>query len=261
MKRQYAPLFIFAALLIGSIVYFEGVRNRNHGPAQVGGNGVIEAVEIDMGTSLAGRILKIPVYEGNPVKKGEIITRIDDAQLAAKERAAQSALKMRTAEYKRVKALFASGGISRSSMDQAETALTAAKSNLEVIRSMRQEAVLRAPRDAVVLTVNADEGEMAFPGMSIITLADLEHMWMKIYVPQTMLSRVHLGQKAVLKLDSGETFTGHVSYVSKEAEFTPKTIQVRQERTKLVFAVKISVNNVDGILKPGMPAEGRLIEK
>ncbi len=120
--------------------------------------------------------------------------------------------------------------------------------------------VLRSPLAGVILRKHVEPGEMIAAGTPVVTIADLQNIWLKIYIPEPELGRIKLGQVAEVTTDSyrGKVYRGRVTYISSEAEFTPKNVQTQEERVKLVFAVKISVNNPDQELKPGMPADARL---
>ncbi len=120
--------------------------------------------------------------------------------------------------------------------------------------------VLRSPQGGVVLRKHVEPGEMIAAGTPVITLADLDNIWLKIYIPEPQLGRVKLGQIAEVRTDSypGKVYRGTVSFISAEAEFTPKTIQTAEERVKLVFAVKVRLDNPRQELKPGMPADAVL---
>ncbi|HSF03389.1 MAG TPA: efflux RND transporter periplasmic adaptor subunit, partial [Solirubrobacterales bacterium] len=117
--------------------------------------------------------------------------------------------------------------------------------------------VLRTPQAGVVLRKHVEPGEMIAAGTPVVTIADLGDIWLKIYVPEPELGRIKLGQTADITTDSypGKSYPGTVTFISSEAEFTPKNIQTQEERVKLVFAVKISVANPNQELKPGMPAD------
>jgi HlyD family secretion protein len=117
--------------------------------------------------------------------------------------------------------------------------------------------VLLAPQAGVVLRKHVEPGEMIAAGTPVVTIADLRDIWLKIYVPEPQLGRIKLGQTADITTDSypRKTYPGTVTFISSEAEFTPKTIQTQEERVKLVFAVKITVANPNQELKPGMPAD------
>lgn len=120
--------------------------------------------------------------------------------------------------------------------------------------------VLTAPQAGIVLRKHVEPGEMIAAGTPAVTLADLTDVWLKIYVPEADLGRVKLGQTAEVTTDSyrGKVYRGTVSFINSEAEFTPKNVQTQEERVKLVFAVKIRLENPNQELKPGMPADARL---
>jgi HlyD family secretion protein len=121
--------------------------------------------------------------------------------------------------------------------------------------------ILRSPQAGVVLRKHVEPGEIIAAGTPAVTLADLRNIWLKIYVPEPQLGRVKLGQNAELTTDSykGKVYRGRVTFINSEAEFTPKNVQTQEERVKLVFAVKITVDNPDQELKPGMPADAKIL--
>lgn len=137
-----------------------------------------------------------------------------------------------------------------SRVKQAEAAVKVSVARLE-------ESVLSAPLSGVVLRKNAEAGEIALPGIAVYTIGDLKHPWIKVYVKEDKLGLVKLGQKAEITTDSypDKKYEGVVTFISSEAEFTPKNVQTREERVKLVFGVKVSVKNINDELKPGMPAD------
>ncbi|MEW6570488.1 MAG: efflux RND transporter periplasmic adaptor subunit [Nitrospirota bacterium] len=106
-------------------------------------------------------------------------------------------------------------------------------------------------------------GETVAQGIPIYTIGDLENPWVKIYVKEDKIGRLKLGQKAEVTTDSypGKIYGGTVTYISSEAEFTPKHVQTQEERVKLVFGVEVSVKNVNQELKPGMPADVKILLK
>jgi HlyD family secretion protein len=120
--------------------------------------------------------------------------------------------------------------------------------------------VLVSPQAGIVLRKHVEPGEMIAAGTPAITIADLANIWLKIYIPERELGRVKLGQAAEITTDSyqGKTYRGTVTFINSEAEFTPKNVQTQEERVKLVFAVKITVENPNQELKPGMPADARV---
>jgi len=121
--------------------------------------------------------------------------------------------------------------------------------------------ILRSPQSGIVLRKHVEPGEMIAAGTPAITLADLKNIWLKVYVPEPQLGRLKLGQGVEVRTDSypGKVYRGEVSFISSEAEFTPKNIQTQEERVKLVFAVKIRLKSPNQELKPGMPADARIV--
>ncbi len=117
--------------------------------------------------------------------------------------------------------------------------------------------VLLTPQAGIVLRKHVEPGEMIAAGTPVVTIADLRDIWLKIYIPEPQLGRIKLGQTAETTTDSypGKTYRGTVTFISSEAEFTPKNVQTQEERVKLVFAAKITVDNPNQELKPGMPAD------
>ena len=108
---------------------------------------------------------------------------------------------------------------------------------------------------------NREPGELVSPGTVLITLSRLDEVWLSVYVPETRLANVKLGQPARVKLDGlDKMFKGTVTFVSPEAEFTPKNIQTPAQRARLVYRVKITLPNPEGIFKSGLPADGYLAE-
>lgn len=139
---------------------------------------------------------------------------------------------------------------------QADAALSAVKEKLN-------DTILYAPCKAVVLNKNVEAGDIVAAGVPVFTLGDMSRPWVKVYIKETKLKLIKLGQKAEVTADGfpNKTYPGYVSYIASEAEFTPKNIQTKEERVKLVFKVKVMVENKDGDLKPGMPADVKIIVK
>lgn len=133
---------------------------------------------------------------------------------------------------------------------QAEAALALARTNLAY-------ATVQAPMDGVVLAEHVEPGEVVAPGAAAVTIAKLNEVYLRVYLPEAKLGLIKLGQQVAVKTDSypGKWYMGRVSYISSEAEFTPRTVQTSEERVKLVYRVKVDVPNPAFELKPGMPAD------
>jgi HlyD family secretion protein len=133
---------------------------------------------------------------------------------------------------------------------QAQAAVALAETQLDHTR-------LVSPMAGVVLSHNIEPGEFVAAGTPVVTVADTVHVWVRAYLDQSDLGRVRHGQKVVVRTDSfpGRDFAGTVGFIASEAEFTPKTVQTPKERVKLVFRLKVDVENPKDELKPGMPAD------
>lgn len=136
---------------------------------------------------------------------------------------------------------------------QAEAALKALKDRLD-------DYAVKAPISGTILVKAVEEGEVVGPGQTLATIADLSILTVRLYVPEKYLGRVRLGQDVILRADSypDRQFSGKITFISSEAEFTPKNIQTKDERVKMVYAVKVSVENPEGLLKVGMPVDAEI---
>ena len=176
-----------------------------------------------------------------------------EAQQAQVERA-RGALKMSQANAFEVK---------RREQDiQARQAeVSRSKASLALIDSQIGDTTVISPVDGVVLVKSADVGEILAPGTSVMTVGDIDHPWLRGYVSETDLGKVKLGATAKVTTDSypGKIYTGRVTFISSEAEFTPKQIQTHQERVKLVYRIKIEIENPQHELKSNMPADAEIV--
>jgi HlyD family secretion protein len=135
------------------------------------------------------------------------------------------------------------------------------RASLQLIGSQISDTVAASPVDGVVLVKSADVGEVLAPGSSVVTVGDIDHPWLRGYINETDLAKVRIGSKARVTTDSypGKAYNGRVSFISSEAEFTPKQIQTQQERVKLVYRIKIEVENPNHELKSNMPADAEIL--
>lgn len=150
-----------------------------------------------------------------------------------------------------------------SGVQQAEAALAQAQAALALIDIQLEKAIITSPTDGVVLTRNLEEGEMLVPGSVALTIGQLDEVSLTVYIPETEYGKIKLGDTVSITVDSfpGENFSGTVTYISDQAEFTPRNVQTVDGRKTTVYAVKITVPNEKLELKPGMPADVIFIEK
>ena len=139
-------------------------------------------------------------------------------------------------------------------------AVRSATQNLDLAKVRLSYTELYAPVTGVVTTKQAQVGEVMSAGTPVVTIADLDHVWLRTYVPETDLAKVRWGQPATIRTDSypNKTYHGTVSFISPQAEFTPKSIETHKERVALVYRIKINIDNQSHELKPGMPADATI---
>jgi HlyD family secretion protein len=323
MKRAF--WLLAAAAIAGTAAYFynQSAKRKAEQANFMKLSGNIEAHESLVSFKVTGRLVDLPVEEGQMLKAGDLIARLDSAdysQQVAMDQASvlvrQRELALGLAGYRpqdiqagrlavlnakadldekkrdlaRYQALYAKDEIAGQVRDQAATAVTMAQATydraeqaysellegtrkedlavdradvrqaqqtLDMARILLSYTVLRAPFAGVILVRQAELGEVMQPGAPVITLADLAHIWVRVYVPETDLGRVRWGENVTVQTDTypGKQYHGRISFISSEAEFTPKSVQTEQERVTLVYRVKVDVDNPNFELKPGMPAD------
>jgi membrane fusion protein YbhG len=135
------------------------------------------------------------------------------------------------------------------------------RAQIALIDSQLADTVVASPIDGVVLVKAANVGEVLAPGTTVVTIGDIDHPWLRGYINERDLGRVKLGTKARITTDSypGKVYWGRVSFIASEAEFTPKQIQTSEERLKLVYRIKIDVDNPQHELKSNMPADAEIL--
>jgi len=244
----------------------------------------IQLRQAEAGVALAGAQLDL-------VRKGARIEDINQGEEALKQ--ADANLKVAGDDAARMRELAAKGSVTPKQKDDAEARLIVvqaqqaqareallklrqmsrpeevraagarlaqAQASVDLLRKSISDCTIISPVNGIVTRRPVEAGELVTPGTTVLTVSELDSVHVMIYVTEKELGRVGLGREAVVTIDSapGRTFKGLVTYISPEAEFTPKNVQTREDRIKLVFGVKVEVPNPDGLLKPGMPADAVL---
>lgn len=326
MKRLI-PVVILLAAAIAAGVYFYPRLTKKPGPVnQLTLSGNIEAHESLVGFKVPGRIVDLPIEEGQQVEQGTLLARLEAADYQQKVRIDEASVRVRESDLAltlagtreqevkasqqtmldaqadlaqkkldsdRAQRLFAKDEVSAQDRDHAATAFKRAEAVLkaaqerynEAVEGSRKEeiaiaranlaqananlglsrvnfgyAILRAPFAGVITVRQAELGEVVEPGSPVVTLADLDHIWLRAYIAETDLGRIHWGQAAAVTTDTypGKQYHGRISFISPDAEFTPKSVQTYQERVTLVYRIKIDIDNPNHELKPGMPADAHI---
>ncbi len=326
MKRAIPILILLSAVLFAGVYYYPRLAKKPQPVDQLTLSGNIEAHESLVGFKVEGRIVELPVEEGQQIEQGALLARLEDADLKQKVRIDEDTVRGRESnlaltlagtrqqelkatqqntidaqadfdekqlDNARMQTLFAKDEVSAQDRDLAATALKRAdatfkaaqqrynealegsrKEDIAIAQANLQEAgaslglsrvnlayaVLRAPSTGVITVRQAELGEVVAPGTPVVTIADLDHIWLRAYIAETDLGRIHWGQDAVITTDTypGKQYRGRISFIASDAEFTPKSVQTYEERVTLVYRIKIDIDNPNHELKPGMPADAHI---
>ncbi len=254
---------------------------------------LIDAAEHELRLSGANAALEQAVAQRDLVIAGARDESIEQARSRVRE--TQASADLAQATYDRARSLFERGSLTEQKLDEARAAserasagLSAAQEGLSMLlRGSREEEVrtvqarvdqaraqaalaqravdncrIVSPVDGTVTTKVSEPGEVVGAGTPIVTVSRLDRVWLSIYIPEDHLAQVALGDSAYVTVDGDDgVYAGTVTFISPEAEFTPRDVQTPDERTKLVYRVKIELDNSNGVFKPGMPADGYIGER
>ena len=272
-KKIIIILFIIFFIGVGAFVYF---GQKNNQQKELSYSGTIETTQAKLSFQVPGRVAQVNIQEGQPVLKDQIIAELDRAEFASRYDQAkanvtsvQETFKDTKKNYKRFEELFSKGVVTEKERDTVKLAYEVTKSRLAESESILNQASIRlgytqlkSPMDGVVTSRNIEPGETVNAGREVITISDLSRVDLKIFVDETEIGKVKPNQKVEVKIDTfpGKSYMGYVAFISSEGEFTPKIIQTKKERVKLVYLVKVSIVNPDFELKAGMPADALLAQ-
>jgi membrane fusion protein YbhG len=327
MKRRMAVLILAAAVIAAGVYFYPRLTRKTESENRLTLSGNVEAHESLVSFKVQGRIVDLPVEEGQSVERDALLARLDDADYRQKVRIdeanvhvresnlaltlagtreqevkasqqtmvdAQADLQQKKLDYDRAQRLYSKDEVSAQDRDHADSALkraeaifqaaqqrynqavegsrkediaiaranlTVASATLGLSRVNLDYATLRAPSAGVITVRQAELGEVVVPGTPVVTLADLDHIWLRAYIAETDLGRIRWGQEAKITTDTypGKQYRGRISFISSTAEFTPKSVQTYKERVTLVYRIKIDIENPNHELKPGMPADAHIV--
>jgi HlyD family secretion protein len=271
IKKSKLIILVSALLIIAaaSAAYFAFELTRDHKAIKVSGN--IEGNDVRISFRVGGQILNLLADEGSVLRIGQIVARLNTDELTkiqkeaeAQEKSAEFQYQLSKDEYIRNENIYKAGAISAQRRDQYKTTadtdwanVKRSRAQLELANTKLGWADLASPLNGYILVKSAEEGEVVQTGAPVFTAVDLNNIWVTAYINETDVGKVSLNQKATVKIDSfpHKSYRGWVSFISQQAEFTPKYIQTTTERVKLVYRIKVRVDNTDLELKPGMPAD------
>lgn len=188
---------------------------------------------------------------GSEKQRDDAATRRDVA--AARLEAARQAAQAARETLARLRA-----GARSEEIDAARARVAVVDAQIAALEKSRADATVMSPLAGVITTKLVDPGEIVAPRTPLVVVTDLDHAWANVYVDEPLVPRLTIGQSAILVTDAGQRIDGTVTFISPKAEFTPRNVQTADERAKLVYRVKVTVDNREGVLKQGMPVEAEL---
>lgn len=248
-------------------------------------SGTIEVDEVHVAPRTGGRVVELFVQEGDVLKKGQQLARLVAPEMEAQRKLAQAQietaeqdakaieaqLEFLRADARRQQTLLKNRTVSASEAERAESAANAQEKGLEAarMRIMQMRAQLAAtdaelrelevvaPNECVVEILNVKIGDVLAPNEELATLILPQHLWVRVYVPETWLGLIKIDDPVRVRVDSfpGEDFSGTVEQINRKAEFTPRNVQTVEDRIRQVFGVKIRLQNRDDKLRAGMSAD------
>jgi HlyD family secretion protein len=189
---------------------------------------------------------------GSQKQRDDAKARVDLAR--ERKRSAEERVRVARASLERVRA-----GARREELDNARARVAAVDAQIAVLEKSLRDAAVVAPVTGVVTQKLLDAGELVPPRAPLVIVTDLDHAWANLFVPEPVVPRLALGQAATIRTDAGTTVPGKVTFISPRAEFTPRNVQTADERSKLVYRVKVSADNAAGTLKQGMPVDADFV--
>ena len=238
MKKRLKIIIPILVLVIAGFLIWKHVAENKFTFA-----GTVEATEVDVPAQVSSTIATLAAEEGQAVTQGQLLVSLDGQDYKLSQAQADD-------DYQRGVKLFNSGSMPKETFNHLQ--------NQKQMADLRvQWCSIVSPLAGTVLTKYNEPGEWVNPGTKVFTLADLREVWCLIYVPQPDPIKLSYGftLKASLAEDPGKIFEGKVTHINDQAEFTPKNVQTEKERSNLVYAVKVTFPNPEGLLKPGMTLE------
>jgi len=248
-RPPVAVIVLVVLALAGAGYWYWSTQQAATDPDALGLPGTVESTEYQVASAIAGRITAVNVVEGDSVAAGDVIATLDDSALKLQVSQAEQGVKAAKAAVSQAKkdGTKAETDAARARQKQAEAAVEIAKIQLGY-------ATITAPHAGTVVAVPANAGENAGPGKALATLADPADLFVRVYVPEPDLGAVTTGQAAKVTATGG-SYDATVSFVAASAQFTPNTVETKEQRGNLVFEVRVRVTDPSGALKAGLPVD------
>ena len=256
-KRRHPPIPVIVAVLVliigGGSWWWWSSTQATATTAQWQQSGSMEANEYQVAAALSGRVTAVRVAEGDEVTKGQELVRLDRSSAKLVLEQARQGVKAAKAAVTNAKddddSTDADIAAARARLKQAEAAVKLAEVQLGY-------TIITAPTAGTIVSVTTNAGQNAGPGRTMLTIINPADLFVRVFVPETEIGKVAMGQASTLTTDSRtQTYSGKVSFIARRAEFTPNNVQTKDQRVKLVFEVRVRVRDTTGALKAGMPVD------
>ena len=249
-RRPPVPVIVLLVLLLaggGAWWWWSSQQAAADPPNRLSGS--VEATQYTAASVIGGRVAEVLVDEGAVVKAGDPLVRLDATplQLAVDQASAGVDAAKAVVTQKQDDGTKAEVAEAQARQAQAEAAVKLAEVQLGY-------ATIAAPHDGTVVTVTTNAGQNAAPGRALVTLVDTGDVWLRAYVPEPQLAAAKLGTTVQVSGDGLEPRDGEITWVAAQPEFTPNSVETRDQRTKLVYQVRVKVD-AGGVLKPGQPVD------
>jgi len=253
MKRIIPILAVIAVLALAGYFAWTWYSGTTAASTALGGSGTIETDQIAITPQTTGRILTAPGEEGVPVKKGDVLYTLDPSLVNLQVKQAQAGVDAAKANLTNVRG---KSGHTKADVASAQAQLDQAQVALKMARLQVSYTTVTSPIDGVVASIASKAGENAVPGSTLAIVSNPTSLTVTIFVPESEIGQVKIGQQGTLTTDSvAKTYHGEVVFIATQAEFTPASIETKDQRVKLVYQVKLRITDADASLKPGMPAD------
>ena len=253
MKRIIPVLAVIAVLAVAGYFGWNFYNGQGSSSSTLGGSGTVETDQIAITPQTSGRILSAPTEEGVPVKKGDVLYKLDSALVDLQIEQAEAGVKAAKANLKNVRN---KSGHTKADVSAAKAQVDQADVALDMAKVQAGYTTVTSPIDGVVASIAARAGENAVPGSTLAVVSDPASLTITIFVPESQIGQVKIGQQGTLTTDSvTKTYHVEVVFIATQAEFTPASIETKDQRVKLVYQVKLRISDSDASLKPGMPAD------
>lgn len=254
-RRVVAAIVVVALLVLGALAWWWYAARSGDDEALVA-SGSLEAASYDVAPATAGVVAQVLVGEGDTVQEGERLVLLDGRSFALQVTQAQQGVAAATAAVTSAQEAQRDSGGSAADVTAAQARLKQAQAAVNLAKVQQGYATVRAPHAGQVVTLTTNAGQTASPNRTVLTLIDPEDLSARVYVPETAIGRVAVGSVADITADNGASTPGTVSFVASQAQFTPNNVATQDQRTKLVYEVRLRIDPAAASsLKRGMPVD------